>query len=255
MSCPRKRKRVEGRARGAAAGLTLGLGALALAAVSACSSLPPTTELGFTFLVTGERGSEYDAEQLAEIGAGHFANMDVLKGEGKLLLAGPFYDPLPDLGELPAWRGVYIFATDQLADVATWTATDPGMVAGVFAADTYLLDGTATLAELPAREAAARAERLAADPETPYDGFVGRSYTVVLYPGADGFLETFRGLPEVPFSGRLAGPGPFDGHALVCLAAETPEAARVYLDAHWGDDNGLILCPWYASDQVATLAP
>ncbi|MDF1798683.1 MAG: YciI family protein [Planctomycetota bacterium] len=236
-------------------GLTLGLGALALATVSACSSSPPTAELGFTFLVSGERGSEYDAEELAEIGAGHFANMDRLKEQGKLLLAGPFYDPLPDLGDLPAWRGIYLFATDQLTDVQAWTATDPGMVAGVFAADTYLFDGTEALVDLPAREAAARVARLAADPETPFDGFVGRSYTIVLYPGAEAFLETFAPLPEVPFAGRLTGPGPYDGHALVCLTAETPDAARTYLETHWGDDNGLILSPWYASDQVATLTP
>lgn len=61
--------------------------------------------------------------------AGHFANMDRLAAEGKLALAGPFVPS--DSG----WRGVFVFAVEDVEEARALTATDPVIIQGEMVAE------------------------------------------------------------------------------------------------------------------------
>jgi uncharacterized protein YciI len=56
--------------------------------------------------------------------AGHFANMERLAKEGKLVLAGPFEQD-PD-----GWRGLFVFAVGGIDEAKALTATDPVIARG-----------------------------------------------------------------------------------------------------------------------------
>lgn len=75
--------------------------------------------------------------------AGHFANMERLSKEGKLVLAGPF-------SEDPAgWRGLFIFAVDSLDEARKLTATDPVIVQGEMVAEYHKWYGSAATMLIP----------------------------------------------------------------------------------------------------------
>jgi uncharacterized protein YciI len=76
--------------------------------------------------------------------AGHFANIERLAKEGKLALAGPF-------AEDPAgWRGLFVFAVDDIEAAKALTATDPVIVKGEMVAEYHRWYGTAATMLLPA---------------------------------------------------------------------------------------------------------
>jgi uncharacterized protein YciI len=74
--------------------------------------------------------------------AGHFANMGRLAKEGKLVLAGPFDD---DGG----WRGLFVFAVDDVEAARQLTATDPVIVNGEMVAEYHRWYGSAATMLLP----------------------------------------------------------------------------------------------------------
>ncbi|GAB5401926.1 MAG: hypothetical protein Aurels2KO_01570 [Aureliella sp.] len=78
----------------------------------------------FCTLVTGETKLA-DPEKSKEVFAGHFANMERLAKEGKLVLAGPFVDGAPR-------RGMFIFDVKSIADAEELVKSDPAVAAGVF---------------------------------------------------------------------------------------------------------------------------
>src|SRR5688572_5112362 len=74
-------------------------------------------------LKTGPKRVE-DAEARKAMFAGHFANMERLSKDGKLVMAGPF-------AEDPAgWRGLFVFAVSDIEEAKRLTATDPVIVNG-----------------------------------------------------------------------------------------------------------------------------
>jgi len=80
-----------------------------------------------------------DAEQRRAMFAGHFANMERLSDEGKLVLAGPFS------GSTEGWRGLFVLAVDDLAEARALTETDPVIVNGEMVAEYHPWYGSAAL--------------------------------------------------------------------------------------------------------------
>lgn len=71
--------------------------------------------------------------------AGHFANMERLAAEGKLALAGPFMPS--DSG----WRGLFVFAVEDVEEARVLTATDPVIAQGEMVAEYHPWYGSAAL--------------------------------------------------------------------------------------------------------------
>jgi uncharacterized protein YciI len=75
--------------------------------------------------------------------AGHFANMERLAKEGKLALAGPFTRD-PD-----GWRGLFVFAVENIDEAKALAATDPVIVNGEMVADYHAWYGSAATMLVP----------------------------------------------------------------------------------------------------------
>jgi uncharacterized protein YciI len=74
---------------------------------------------------------------------GHFANMERLAGESKLALAGPF--GTNDDG----WRGLFVFAVDDIEAAKALVATDPVVAKGEMIAEYHKWYGSAALMLVP----------------------------------------------------------------------------------------------------------
>jgi uncharacterized protein YciI len=74
--------------------------------------------------------------------AGHFANMERLSRDGKLVLAGPF-------DEDGGWRGLFVFAVADIEEAKRLTATDPVIVNGEMVAEYHRWYGSAATMILP----------------------------------------------------------------------------------------------------------
>ena len=75
--------------------------------------------------------------------AGHFANMERLAKEGKLVVAGPFGQ------NEDGWRGLFLFAVDDVEAARALTATDPVIVNGEMVAEFHPWYGSAAAMLLP----------------------------------------------------------------------------------------------------------
>ena len=75
--------------------------------------------------------------------AGHFANINRLAREGKLAVAGPF--PKHPAG----WRGLYVFAVEDIAAARALTETDPVIVEGEMVAEYHDWYGSAAMMLIP----------------------------------------------------------------------------------------------------------
>lgn len=73
-----------------------------------------------------------------EMFKGHFANMTRLADEGKLVMAGP-------LDGVDGWRGLFIFATDDIDEARRLVSTDPVIVKGEMVAEYHRHYATAAL--------------------------------------------------------------------------------------------------------------
>jgi uncharacterized protein YciI len=84
-----------------------------------------------------------DGEERKAMFAGHFANMERLSKEGKLVLAGPFaQDP-------QGWRGLFVFAVSDIEEAKRLTATDPVIVKGEMVAEYHRWYGSAATLLIP----------------------------------------------------------------------------------------------------------
>lgn len=79
-----------------------------------------------------------DGEKRTQMFAGHMANIQRLADEGKLVFAGP-------LDGVDGWRGIFIFATPDIATATTYVATDPVIINGEMVAEYHRLYGSAGL--------------------------------------------------------------------------------------------------------------
>jgi uncharacterized protein YciI len=69
--------------------------------------------------------------------AGHFANIGRLAKEGKLAVAGPFSD------DPAGWRGLFVFAVDDVDEARRLTETDPVIRNGEMVAEYHSWYGSA----------------------------------------------------------------------------------------------------------------
>ena len=75
--------------------------------------------------------------------AGHFANIERLATEGKLVVAGPFGK------NEEGWRGLFLFAVSTVEEARALTATDPVIVNGEMVAEFHPWYGSAAAMLLP----------------------------------------------------------------------------------------------------------
>ena len=82
------------------------------------------------------KGKERD-----EMFKGHFANIERLASEGKLVLAGPF-------DGVDGWRGMFVFAVKDIDEAKQLTATDPVISSGEMIAEYHTYYGSAALMQV-----------------------------------------------------------------------------------------------------------
>ena len=73
-----------------------------------------------------------------EMFKGHFANMGRLASEKKLALAGP-------LDGVDGWRGLFVFAVEDIEEAKALVATDPVIIKGEMVAEYHKYYGSAAL--------------------------------------------------------------------------------------------------------------
>lgn len=84
-----------------------------------------------------------DPEKRKAMFAGHFANMERLSAEGKLAVAGPFSK------NESGWRGLYIFAVEDVEEARKLVATDPVVIEGEMVPELYPWYGSAAMMAVP----------------------------------------------------------------------------------------------------------
>ena len=84
-----------------------------------------------------------DGEARKAMFAAHFANMERLSKAGKLVLAGPFEK------DAAGWRGLFVFAVDDVKEATRLVATDPVIVNGEMLAEYHPWYGSAATMMIP----------------------------------------------------------------------------------------------------------
>ena len=79
-----------------------------------------------------------DGPQRDAMFQGHFANIQRLADEGKLALAGPF-------DGVDGWRGLFIFAVEEIDEAKKLVATDPVVANGEMVPEFHKYFGSAAL--------------------------------------------------------------------------------------------------------------
>lgn len=94
----------------------------------------------WVYLKTGPRSAAQTPESSQEVFKGHMSNMKRLAAERKLLIAGPFDHPKDS-----TWRGIFLFDVATVDDAKALVATDPGVIAEVFATELHPVIASAAL--------------------------------------------------------------------------------------------------------------
>lgn len=79
-----------------------------------------------------------DGPEREDMFKGHFANIQRLADEGKLAFAGP-------LDGVDGWRGLFVFAVDDVEEARKLASTDPVIVKGEMVAEYHKLYSSAAL--------------------------------------------------------------------------------------------------------------
>lgn len=204
---------------------------------------------GYTlvWIRTGPKSGALTEDENRAAFAGHFANMERLAKERKLLLAGPF----GEVRHADDLRGLFVLATADRAEAQAWAATDPTAQAGVFVLEHHTLATEMPLAALLEAELE-RLERRRAGGETPTPGEGVRGWALLIAVHGDLARQTFE--PMLSPDGGVCFVGELEhGRVLVVLDAQNAAEARerfspelVQIGAHTLDD-------WFATDLIATL--
>lgn len=219
------------------------LSAFLLGACSAFSSAPATKDYTFVWIKTGAREGPLDKADSDRIFGGHFANMERLSREGRLLLAGPYGKQRSDA----KLRGVFVLDTADPAVAKTWAESDPGFQASVFRFDYATMSTTAALrahriANLATYDAAIAAGR------KPAPGEGARGFVWLTAEDATRAQEALAGNEAVLLFARLDG-----GRALVLLDCDTMTAAVAKLSPLAGKLGPYVLDEWFASGLLTEL--
>jgi len=228
--------------------LSLVLSLFLLALLPACrfgSSAPEARGYTLVYLKTGTK-TGLSKEESQTIFAGHFANMQRLAGERKLLLAGPFGKNKHD----EALRGLFILDTEDPVEARAWAETDPGFQAQVFVLEYHPLRTQAALRALLDRELALEAEDKAAGRQPD---MAERLRTYVLLTSSLGaeMEQELAGEAFTLLRGRLEG-----GQGWAILDAKDPDAALEMIGAAREHMGTVALDSWFATrgiEQLPTL--
>lgn len=132
--------------------------ALLIAAASVVPAAAETKTYTLVYLKTGPQSGQLPEAEAKTAFEGHFANMNRLAEERKLLVAGPFGDQRHDVD----LRGLFVLDTAKDEEARAWAGTDPTVKAGVFLLDYHRLTTDAGFAAALdrhfAREAKAKQE-------------------------------------------------------------------------------------------------
>lgn len=227
------------------------LGFVLLAASCAAPHTGPAREpeerFTFVYLVSGPKSGQGTKEERAAVFAGHMSNMQKLADRGDLAIAGPFAKPAN-----PAWRGLYVFHADSVQDAAALAATDPGIVAGEFAAQCHPITAPAWLARAYEHDKAwlARTTLPAAEPGKPPANI--RPYVIITADDADRARRTLLTSPlgpSVVWHARFTD----TGQGVFVLDAQNPAQARAACSAI--DMGPCTFDGWWSTASLTSLRP
>ncbi len=196
----------------------------------------------FSYLVL-DQPEKLSQEEMQTAMQGHFSNMGVMAKAGDLLIAGPLAEPRID----PAYRGIFVFSTDDIEKGTALFNTDPGVKAGVFKPEMYTITCDEPLKELTRLEKEDEQRRLD-DPEIP-DAWVGRSYVLAIGPAAAQFEHTDAVLIDATMD-RIEDDKD-DIRQILWLDATTVDQAKSKFKAE--DLDAWSFYGWYGSPCVAQL--
>ena len=189
------------------------------------------------------KGLDEAAQQ--QVFAGHMANIQRLAAARQLLVAGPFGEPRRD----PARRGIFVFDTQSVAEAEQWTATDPGMQAGVFAARSHTLRTAAPLRQFLERELADLAARKAEGKDMSPGANI-RGYVMLTADGGAAARAALQSRPGVLLHGIMDG-----SQLFAVLDAATPEDAAAIVEPVRAQLGAFVLDGWWASKGLAAMSP
>lgn len=222
------------------AALPLVLLALLAPACRSGSLAEPSADYVLVYLRSGGAAAEKTPEERQVIQAAHLENIGRLAREGKIVVAGPFGQPMPD----PALRGLFVFDVADVHEAEELTRTDRAIQEGVLTMDAHPFRSSPDLRELPARyfEREAAREGRAADPDI-------RPYVILRAADAERAEKALAGAGGVVLAGRLG--GELAGRALFVLDDESPDEAAARLAPVSDEIGEHELLPWWASPALA----
>lgn len=201
----------------------------------------------YVLVFLGSGPSVGGGADIQKVMAGHFANMQRLSEEGKLIVAGPLTPPRVD----PRHRGIFVFDTGDVATAQSWAASDPGVQAGVFVVEAMPWRADPALRQVPAFDRELHEQVTGGgDPMA----FV-RPYVLVRCNDAQRAETALAGSAakdRVLFFGRLTGEAP--PGALFALDCQNVDEARELLrDAPGVEPDFWLLHPWLSTKKLVDL--
>ncbi len=197
----------------------------------------------FLQLKSGPRAASVSKEEAQGVFTGHFANMQRLACERKLLMAGPYGTPKRD-AEL---RGVFVLDVRETDEAIALARTDPGVIAGVFRTEQVRMRTWAPLREYLEHELAIEAAAKAEGRErAPGEG--GRGYVWLTAENGRHARQALADLAGVLMWGDLA-----DGRGLALLDATNLDASAVLLEGRAEKVGPHVLDPWFGSGELVKL--
>lgn len=223
--------------------VVLVLFAFVSAACSVFGGGPTARDYTFVFIKTGARQGPLTKEENERIFGGHFANMEKLWREGRLLLAGPYGKERSD----KALRGVFVFDTADRAAAKAWAETDPGFQASVFRFEYATLSTTAALRAQRVADLAAQ-DAIVASGRKPAPGEGGRGYVWLVAEDGARAEAALAGTEGILLVARLDG-----GRGLVLLDCDTIVTATAKLAPLADRLGAYVLDEWYATGLLVDL--
>ena len=196
----------------------------------------------FSYLVT-DAPEKLEPEAINAAMQGHFANMGKLAEAGDLLIAGPLAEPRID----ETYRGIFVFSTGDIEKGKQLVATDPGIKAGVFKPELYVITCDEPLGELTRLEKEYEQRRLE-DSDIP-DAWVGRMYMLAIGPAHAKFEHTDTVLIDATMD-RIDDDSD-EPRQLLWLDATNIEEAKARFNAD--NPDAWSFYGWYGSPCVAQL--
>jgi uncharacterized protein YciI len=216
-----------------------------LLGLAACagSATHDLREYTWIWILTGPRDEQVLGEERSAAFAGHFANMERLALEGRLLIAGPMLEPRASDDQ----RGIFVLNTPDPSEGIEIASADPAVQAGIFKLMSESFLTSAPIAEIFPRHSAYVAAYGAREANP---GFHARPYVMLLGRPARAAEEALSGLPQVVLAGRL----PERDSAVFWLDfAELAQAQEIVAGRAAAAAVACTWIPWFGSEEIGGL--